>query len=86
MYQNLPVGKNVRATYKVTRSLIMKAYEPTKRQVEIDRLKLAIKKTAAAQCRAQETLYKLHEKREGQKAELLLQTLLAKFDEKVKAI
>jgi hypothetical protein len=64
----------------------MKNYEPTPRELEIDRLKTAIKKTAAAQCRAQETLYRLAAKRDGQQSELLLQTLLAKLDRKIPVV
>ncbi len=56
--------------------------ESTPRELEIDKLKAAIKKTAAAQLRAQETLYRLHDKRERQRAELLLQSCLAAIERK----
>lgn len=60
----------------------MKKYEPTKREIEVDALKVAIKKTEAAQLRAQETLYRLAHKKERQQAEFILQSMLAKFERK----
>lgn len=58
----------------------MNKYEPTKREIELDALKAAIKKTEAAQLRAQETLYRLAFKKERQQAEFVLQSMLAKLD------
>lgn len=64
----------------------MMKYEPTKREIEIDRLKTAIKKTEAAQIRAQETLYRLAQKKEGQRAEFILQSMLARFDRQLPVV
>ena len=53
---------------------------PTKREIEVDALKVAIKKTEARQMRTQETLYQIAHKLERQRAEFVLQSMLAKFE------
>ena len=73
------------ASYSPKTHPTMKKYEPTKREIEVDALKVAIKKTEAAQLRAQETLYRLAAKKERQQAELLLQSMFAKFERKALA-